>query len=256
MEHEGFPINPDSTRETGKQGLQANDGTTTASGLFGDNFAPPRPQPKFPLLVRLFGQFFSYIFHPLFIPVYLTAVLVYIHPYYFVAAEPKGKLLIIIRVFVTLCFFPAFTVLLLKLLGFVDSIFLRTQKERIIPYVATGVFFFWSYFVFRNQPDMPGIMKQLCLGLFLAASSALVANIYIKISMHALAMGGMLTFIIIVAFMGGDVNFGLPIICAVLVAGLVCTARLIVSDHFVYEIYWGFIVGAACQLAAWLLVGS
>jgi hypothetical protein len=52
-------------------------------------------------------------------------------------------------------FFPAFAVFLLWRLKLSDSIFLRTQKERIIPYVITMFFYWWMYYLSRNFTDQP-----------------------------------------------------------------------------------------------------
>jgi len=41
-----------------------------------------------------------------------------------------------------------------------------------------------------------------------------------------------------------------PLAIALLITGLVCTSRLIVSDHSPKEIYWGLFFGLFCQLAA------
>ena len=56
-------------------------------------------------------------------------------------------------------FFPAFAVFLFARLKLSDSIFLRTQKERIIPYVITMFFYWWMYYLSRNFLDQPIVLK-------------------------------------------------------------------------------------------------
>lgn len=208
--------------------------------------AYPLPQPQ---LLRLFARFFSYLFHPLFIPLYVAAYLIYLHPYSFAIFDPKQKFIRLLFVFVITVFFPAITVFLLWRLKFSESIFLRTQKERIIPYVASIIYFFWAFFVTRNLPGTPVIMVSFFLGTFLCASAALMANSYFKISMHALAVGGAVTYLILLGVISGE-PMGLPIAAATLLTGIVCTSRLIVSDHHPMEIYWGLILGALSQAVA------
>src|SRR4051812_46214989 len=94
------------------------------------------------LFIRFLAHFFSFLFHPLFIPAYLAAFLIYLHPYAFSDFNRHQKLLRLISVVLITGFFPAFTVFLLRRLGFASTIFLRTQKERIIPYVASMFFYF------------------------------------------------------------------------------------------------------------------
>src|SRR5438309_6550343 len=104
-----------------------------------------------PLIVRLFAHFFSYVFHPLFIPLYATYYLAFIHPGYFIGINPEQKMLILLRVGYNMVFFPAITILLLRGVGFIKSIFLKTQTERTLGYITSQIFFFWMYLIFRNQ---------------------------------------------------------------------------------------------------------
>ncbi len=202
-----------------------------------------------PQTLRWAGSFFSYIFHPLFISVYVAAYLIYLHPYSFSVFNPQQKFLRLLSVFVITVFFPAFTVLLLWRLQFSESVFLRTNKERIITYVASIIYFFWAFYVARNLEGTPPIMVSFFLGTFLCASAALMANNYFKISMHALAVGGAATFMILLGVVSGQ-PMGIPIAITTLITGIVCTSRLIVSDHHYMEIYWGLILGALSQLVA------
>lgn len=206
----------------------------------------PLPQPSY---LKALGSFLSYLFHPLFIPAYVAAYLIYLHPYEFAVYDNRQKLLRLISVFLITGFFPAITVFLLWRLKFVQSIYLRTQKERIIPYVASITYFFWAFYVSRNLPGSPQIMTFFFLGTFFAASAALMANNYFKISMHGIAVGGAAAYMILLGIVS-NTAMSIPIATATLVAGAVCTSRLLVSDHHPAEIYWGLILGALSQMAA------
>jgi hypothetical protein len=210
---------------------------------------------RYPAAVRAVAHFFSYIFHPLFIPLYVTYFLAFIHPAYFAGFAPAQKGWLLIRIAYGMIFFPLITVLLLKALGFITSVFLTTQKDRIIPYIACGIFFFWTYLVFRNQPEIPLILTSFTFAVFLSSSAALLANIYFKISMHALGVGGILGLFIIIVRQN-TMLMTVPFSVALFIAGLVCSSRMIVSDHHPREIYMGIFVGIACQLAAAVVVLS
>src|ERR1700760_1672285 len=83
--------------------------------------------------------FFSYLFHPIFVPVYVIAFLVYVHPSYFSGFSEKAKLQTLIISAINMVLFPLMSILLMKPLKFIDSVFLRTQKDRIIPYIVCGI---------------------------------------------------------------------------------------------------------------------
>jgi membrane-associated phospholipid phosphatase len=141
------------------------------------------------------------------------------------------------------------SVLLLKALGFIESIYLKTQKDRIIPYIACGIFFFWAFTVFKEQTKYPIVLVVFILGIFLASSAALLANIYFKVSMHAIGMGGLLG-IFAVLFYNNNLSMAWPLALVLIVSGLVCTARLLLNTHTPKDIYVGLLIGIATQIAA------
>ncbi|MEI6947425.1 hypothetical protein V9K67_09555 [Paraflavisolibacter sp. H34] len=203
----------------------------------------------FPSVIRIAARVLSILFHPLFIPVYLSWFLIYVNPL-FPAFSAGAKLLLLIRFLVMYTIFPLVTVLIAKGLGFIDSILLKTQRDRIIPYVACGLYYFWMWYVLKNQPEFPRHLVMLSLAIFLASSAGLTVNSFVKVSMHTISMGVACTFLLLFAFMT-DVNFGFYISAAFLLAGLVCTARLINDDHSTFEVYLGLVLGIIAQLVAY-----
>ncbi len=205
-----------------------------------------------PAPIRVLANFFSYIFHPLFIPAYVTAYLLFIDPYAFAGVNFRSRLFRLIFVVFNMALIPGIAVFLMWALKLIKSMQLRTQKERIIPYAAAMIFYFWSWYVVHNQKDNPEAFVNFLLGAFLGICAAWFLNIIAKVSMHAIGVGGMAVFFLLQAFNQQDVT-GVYFSIAILIAGVVCTSRLIVSDHTQKEIYMGFVAGGLCQLlAVWL----
>ena len=201
-----------------------------------------------PAVTRFFAHFFSYLFHPLFIPLYVTYYLAFINPGYFNGFTNTEKIRVLLSVAIDIVFLPAVSVLLLRGVGFINSIFLKTQKERILPYIISNIFFFWMYLVFRNQSAIPPILTSFVFSVFLSSSVALLANIYFKISMHAIGVGGLLGFMLIILFTNTFYSATLPFAIALLISGVVCTSRMIVSNHTQKDIYLGLLFGIPCQV--------
>lgn len=220
-----------------------------------DNAETTYVRPDQPAAIKFFGHLFSYVFHPLFIPTYTAFFLIYVHPYVFSDTDPKTKMMRGISVILLTAFFPAFSVFLLKMLGFTKSVFLKTRKERIIPYVISMFFYFWIFYVSINLSDCPLLFRIMLLGVFLSCIAAYMANIYYKVSMHAVAMGSFMTFFILLA-LHGTFFMGLYLSLSILIAGLVCTARLVVSNHHPFDVYSGFLMGVIMQgVASFVLMG-
>lgn len=201
------------------------------------------------LASRVAGHVVSYVFHPLFIPVYMAAFLLFVHPLLFAGLEHGARLRLLATVFVNLTLLPAITAFLCWRLGFVDSLQMKTVKERIIPLAAAMIFYFWCWFVLRNFVTIPVLFRQFLFGSFLTVIAAWLCNIYFKVSLHGLGVGGAVGFMCLLVF-GYDGGSGLYLGAALLAAGLVCSARMVVGTHRPGDIYAGFFVGILCQLIA------
>src|SRR5258705_2743443 len=104
--------------------------------------------PQQPTGIRVFAKIISYLFHPLFIPVYITYFIMKVHSYQFAGLNEWGKTLNLLLISITCSFLPLISVLLLRALNFIDSVLLKTQKDRIIPYIICMTFYFSTWYFF------------------------------------------------------------------------------------------------------------
>jgi hypothetical protein len=180
----------------------------------------------------------------------VVAFLVYYHPSYFSGFSSYTKTKLLLATGLNTIFFPAFAVLLMKGLGFIKSVFLRTQQDRIGPYLSSMIFYFWAARIFfKFEPQLPPVLASFMTGVFLTTSVALIANIYFKISMHAIGCGGLVGIFLII-MKTNSMLMTWPLCLALLITGVVCSSRLFISDHTQKEIYSGLLVGLLCQFGA------
>ncbi|MCB9063784.1 MAG: hypothetical protein H6551_01420 [Chitinophagales bacterium] len=204
-------------------------------------------------MLRVLAKFVSYLLHPIFMPLILLGTLYYVSPISFVKYKGTDLQMVFARVALITVFFPLLVVLLLKGLGFIKSIFMRTQKERIIPLLWTMICYWWVSHVFKNT-DAPLIMQVLFKGSYWGLIVLFVCSIFFKISMHTMAAGGMLGFLTVLIIMS-PVDMTIPLIAAIVVAGFSGTARLLLGAHTQFEIWSGYVLGILVQLAAyWYLL--
>lgn len=206
-----------------------------------------------PKLLRYIAKFISFLLHPLFIPTFFFYFLMIVVPYKFEGITDWQLKMRLFSVFWLTAFFPAFAVFLLWRLKFSESIFLRTQKERIIPYVITMFFYWWMYYLSRNFKDQPIDLKYFYFGIFIATSLGLIINNFIKISLHAIGISGLLMAVFLVSMRYPAVNL-IWLLFTILLSSIVVSARMIVSDHTKQELLIGFWVGIFTQLIAYFWV--
>jgi hypothetical protein len=210
-----------------------------------------REESAFHPAVKTAAKVISYIFHPLFIPVYVGWFFVR-ELRLFSGLDEWRQTLLLIQFFVNYTLLPLVTVLIAKGVGFIDSIFLKTQRDRIIPYIAVMIFYFWVWYVFRKQA-FPEEAVLFSFAAFLSVCFGVFVNTFFKVSMHALSMGVVATLLIIIS-LNSSMNHGPYVSAGLLLTGLVCTARLVLKDHQPFDVYAGLFLGALSQVIAWLVM--
>lgn len=210
-----------------------------------------------PLPLRALAMIISIIFHPLFVLSYAYVLLAYFNPFLFGEASTErifalGKLnskgLLFVHLLSFSCIIPLVGVLLMRGLGMVRTLSLTTQDERKIPYILTGLFYM-ALVAQSSTTGLPLEIKIFILGATIALFVAFFINLFTKISMHTVGMGGFLAMIIIIiarSYGGAEFLF----IFAILGCGLVGTSRLLLGAHQVSDIYGGYFVGFLAQFVA------
>jgi hypothetical protein len=200
--------------------------------------------------LRFLAHVVSFVFHPVFMPTVLVLMLYVLAPSSFAGVDSKmfGKFLGIIVI--NTLIFPLITTLLLKALGFLQSIYMHDAKDRIIPLIATMIFYFWAYNVFKNI-ESPFILRVMLLGNFWGVILMFIVNIFYKVSMHTSSAGGFLG-VLIVLLLINPVNMMLPLFVSIVTCGIIGTARMLLGAHKPFEIWMGYILGIIVQIAAYL----
>jgi hypothetical protein len=201
--------------------------------------------------LRFFARLFSIIFHPLLISAYTFAFLIYIHPAVFEGVDMHIRNLRMLSIILFTLFFPGISLFLAWRLKLVKNLSLDNRQDRLVGFIVTMFFYFWASYVFRNLPDTPPVAAHFVLGTFLAICGAWMCTIFYKISLHAVAMGGLISFFILFGRQDPYVS-GLYLTLPILISGIVCSSRLILGAHNRFEMITGFFVGVIGQSLAWL----
>jgi hypothetical protein len=114
-------------------------------------------------------------------------------------------------------------------------------------------FYWWMYYLSRNFKDQPIDLKYFYFGIFIATSLGLIINNFIKISLHAIGISGLLMAVFLVSMRYPAVNL-IWLLFTILLSSIVVSARMIVSDHTKQELLIGFGVGIFTQLIAYFWV--
>ncbi|MBX2906920.1 MAG: phosphatase PAP2 family protein [Taibaiella sp.] len=207
-------------------------------------------------VLRGFAHFVSFVCHPVFMPVAMTLVLSLIAPAGFTGMTTKQWVLLVVSIATSTLFFPLFSIALMKPLGFISSYKMPTARERTIPLMATMIFYFWISHVLNNMAGaIPQVLKILMLGNFWGIIMVFIANIFTRVSMHTSAAGGVIGVITVLLF-SNSANMIVPLFIAIVLAGIIGTARLILGAHQRGDIWLGYIIGIISQIGAYFYIAN
>lgn len=199
--------------------------------------------------VNAVARIVSVICHPLFLPTWVMALLLKISPDLFFGLDAKQQLLRVITVAYTTITFPLLTVFLLWRLGFVENMYMRDQKERYVPLIASMLFYFWVFWLFHKQFQAHAALQVFLLAVFLSTVITFLFNLFSKVSMHTAAFGVLSAFAIYMAWQGiqGAV---ILVVLSVFLTGIVASVRLYLKEHTPAQIYSGIGIGVVAVLLA------
>jgi membrane-associated phospholipid phosphatase len=131
-------------------------------------------------------------------------------------------------------------------LKLVESIEMHSSRDRSIPLIIVALFFYATYHIFRELP-VNTIFTMFMLGATVLVLLSLLINYFFKISLHMMALGGLLaTFIGFSFLIHQDIR--LYILLIILVTGITGSARLKLNAHTPSQVYAGFILGVISML--------
>lgn len=193
--------------------------------------------------MKILSKILSYLFHPLLMTTWFTLLLLYTNPFSF-AGLSSG--IVIAVIFINTFMFPAISILLMRKLGFIEDLEMPDHKQRIIPLVASIIFYVWAYLATRKI-NFPYMMGVFMMGVLVSLFASFVINVFYKVSLHMVGVSGALTAIMLLVFVSpSDLSY--YFLAMILLTGAVASARLYLGAHTMKEVYVGFLVGMFGQV--------
>lgn len=192
--------------------------------------------------------FFSYLFHPIFIPILGT----FLYLKFEEIAFPSEGFLLIFQILIITIFLPLSFFYLLRTFGKVDNIMLSDISQRKIPLllqmVLTTVLIKQSVTIDR----FPELFYFFLAGLISTFFSFSLLFAKIKSSIHMIGISA-LTFFTIGLSIHNQENSLLLIALLFFINGLIASSRLAMKAHTLKELTIGYLVGMIPQIAVWYL---
>ncbi len=192
--------------------------------------------------------FFSYFFHPIFIPLFGTLFYLLFNGNYFPMAH---NYLLILQIIIITFFLPLAFFYLLRTFGKADTIMLSDIHQRKIPLLMqmalTSILITKSVTVDR----FPELFFFFLGGFISTFFTFILLFIKVKASIHMIGISA-LTFFVVGMSMHNQVNIIYTIASLFLVNGIIASSRLQMKAHTMEELVIGMAVGTLPQLVLWV----
>lgn len=185
------------------------------------------------------ARIISGLFHPLLIPT-LGFLLLFNSGFYFSILPWVLKKYMLLVVFISTCALPA-TVLFILSVNSRFDLKMDKNTDRTLSLVISALSYYLGYLILKKLPSFP-IYSILLVGSILVQTVLLPITMRWKVSIHSAAIGGLIGGILALAFRLQE-NPVAILSFLILIAGLVGTARLILSKHTEAQIYTGLSIG-------------
>lgn len=219
------------------------------------------------IALHIGAQFVSLVMHPVFVLTYGLMLFMLLAPDAFgdlaACVRPDQETcvrwyqVLTLRTFVQTAVLPLVAVVLMRFLGFVESLEMPERNDRIGPLIVMIVFVLWMYMNYKQLPDIPDLYISMILGSIVALFVTFFVNVFSKISLHAVGMGGLIGMIAILLirpfdyFSEPDIQTIYMVLGGLIVlAGVVGTARLLLDAHKPVDLWGGYALGFGAQFVA------
>lgn len=184
------------------------------------------------------ANFFSIITHPILLPTWLLLIIIEIG--LFKTSSINASMCIIIVSAITFVI-PTIIILFLKKFKVIKTLTMERRDDRVIPILimATSLYITSRFF---NGIYVLGIYNFYLICSTLLCMIVFWVNLFWKISLHSIGWGGFVGILYIYTTILAEIFLPYFII-SIIVAGIVCSARLYLKSHDSAQIYVGFITG-------------
>ncbi|NDP27991.1 MAG: hypothetical protein GZ087_11275 [Flavobacterium sp.] len=187
---------------------------------------------------------FSYVFHPIFIPVYAALFYFFLNDSYFTNLE---KYFAVFQIVIITIVLPILSFFVLRTAGQVDSVMISELAQRKIPLIIQCFLTILLVQKSITLDHFPEFYFFFLAGLLSTIVALALLFFKIKASLHLVAISALTIFVISLSIHNQTRNLYL-IAFLVLMNGVVASSRLEMKAHTPKELVIGFLLGVFPQL--------
>lgn len=192
----------------------------------------------------LASKLLSNLFSPFYAPLW---AFIWMFTFSYLKMLPiQAKLFVLVLVWVTTVFVPRMGINTFRVVMKWSHWQLSHREHRHLPYVLT-VLGYSACLTIMTKLNVPMFIRGIVLSALVSQIICVVVNAWWKVSTHMVGMGGLVGALIAFSML----FFFNPVflLCVLLIlSGMLGTARIILRQHTLAQVFVGFLIGFVCAL--------
>ena len=198
------------------------------------------------------AQLISWVLHPLLLPTFTFAILLYVTPITILTIQSDARWLLMLVIFILTCLAPVTGIMVFYTSGNVQRLDYQSPSDRLIPFSVVFVFYLMATLLFgvNNTFNKLPFLLIFTGTLTFCLLVVTLINFFWKISIHSVGIGGLLGCLFGLSYRFSDERFLYPIVIVTVLGGLVMSAQLYLNTHKSWQILVGSVLGFLINLVA------
>ena len=200
------------------------------------------------------AQLISWVLHPLLLPTFTLAILLYVTPITILSIQNDARWLLVLVIFILTFLAPITGIMIFYTSGSVKNHDFQEVKDNKIPFIVVLVFYLLATLLFginNTFNKLPFLLIFTGAITFCLLLTTLI-NFFWKISIHSVGIGGLLGCLFGLSYRFSDERFLYPIVIIITLSGILMSAQLYLNTHTPWQIFVGSILGFIINLIAML----
>jgi membrane-associated phospholipid phosphatase len=197
--------------------------------------------------VNTLAKGLSFFFHPLLMTTWLFGMLSFYFPpaLYPIKIETQAYFVLFIGAITFIL--PAINLLFFKQFGVISSLTMTERSERVKPFLLITFLYlgFTVLFYYKTRIGYQDNVFKLLLIIDALVVASFVVTLFYKASVHGIAVCGVLGILLPLTKAAENGSLFIPFLTALVIAGLVLSARLQLNAHTPRQVLVGSVTGFA-----------
>lgn len=206
--------------------------------------------------MNLLARIISILFHPLLLATYMFALFSLVLPAGLDPLKDDGHWNFVFLIFCVTFLLPALNIGIFKTFGSIKSLAMEERQERIIPFSFITILYCVVTYLFysRTRVSLDDNLLKFLLIVDVLVLIATIVTIFYKISVHSMAIWGLIGILLPLNKVSEDGALFLPTILSIIIAGVVMTSRLQLNAHTPREVMVGSMLGFGATFGSMVLL--